>query len=168
MAVRQERKSRIVSVVFPAMLVAALIGCWLGLAPLGAATTERVVTDYHTGLAISGFDPVAYFTNSKAAVGRPDLEFRFAGATWWFHNEGNRAEFMAHPEVYLPSFGGYDPMALTRGVAVPGHPEVWLIIRQRLYLFRKPETRDAFAADSDEFITAAERRWPDVLRTLVP
>jgi hypothetical protein len=152
----------------PALLVAALIGCWVGLAPLGAATTERIVTDYHTGLALSGFDPVAYFIDSKAIIGRPELEVRFAGATWRFHNEGNRAEFAAHSEIYLPGFGGYDPMALTRGVAVPGHPEVWLIIQQRLYLFRKPETRDAFAADTDEFIAAAEKQWPVVLRTLVP
>lgn len=165
MAVRQERKSRIISAI---MLVAALIGCWAGLAPLGAATTERIVSDYHTGLALSGFDPVAYFTNSKAVAGRSDLEFRFSGVIWWFHNEGNRAEFMAHPEVYLPSFGGYDPLAMARGVAVPGHPEMWLILRQRLYLFRKPETRDAFAAHPDEFIAAAERQWPEVLRTLVP
>jgi hypothetical protein len=150
------------------MLVAALIGCWVGLAPLGAATTERIVTDYHTGLALSGFDPVAYFIDSKAIIGHPELEVRFAGATWRFRNEGNRAEFAAHSEIYLPGFGGYDPMALTRGVAVPGHPEVWLIAGKRLYLFRKSETRDAFAADPDEFIAAAERHWPEVLRTLVP
>ena len=79
-----------------------------------AATTERVVVNRYSGLAIEGFDPVAYFTESMAAQGLPDFEAREAGAVWRFRNQGNRASFVAHPEIYGPQFGGYDPVDLGR------------------------------------------------------
>jgi hypothetical protein len=105
------------------------------LPPSRAATTERIVVDPNRGLALSGFDPVAYFTDGKPLMGRGDLEMRLAGATWRFRNEGNRAAFAENPEVYLPTFGGHDPVAVTRGVATAGHPQIWLIAAERLYPF---------------------------------
>lgn len=63
----------------------AVVGLAAILAPLGAvaavAATERVVIDWRTGLAISGFDPVAYFTDATASLGRAQLEYTYAGAT---------------------------------------------------------------------------------------
>jgi hypothetical protein len=59
---------------------------------------------------------------------------RLDGAVWRFRNEGNRAAFAEHPEVYLPRFGGYDAVAIARGVSVPGHPLFWTITGERLYL----------------------------------
>ena len=135
--------------------------------PSGAATTELVVTDYHTGLAISGFDPVAYFTKSQALLGKVDIEARLAGATWRFVNEGNRQAFTDNPEVYMPAFGGYDPTGIARGVAVAGHPMVWLIAGERLYLFYSPQTRDAFAASPVHILETARQKWPGVQSILV-
>ena len=153
------------------MLAAALgAGLLLGLtgsAP-DAATTERVVADRHTGLALYGFDPVAYFTDAKPVPGRADLEYRHAGALWRFRNEGNRAAFAAHPETYLPRFGGYDPIGIARGVATPGHPQLWLRHADRLFLFHSVESRDAFLADPDTALAAAEARWREVENALVP
>jgi hypothetical protein len=71
-----------------------------------ASTTERVVVNRYSGLAIQGFDPVAFFTDSIAVQGVPDFEASDSGAVWRFRNEGNRASFVAHPEVYGPQFGG--------------------------------------------------------------
>ena len=102
---------------------------------LRAATADRIVVNSHTGLAISGFDPVAYFTDGKPKFGRPDMELSLDGAVWRFRNEGNRAAFADHPEVYTPRFGGYDPVAIARGASVPGHPLFWAVIGERLYLF---------------------------------
>jgi hypothetical protein len=136
--------------------------------PAGAATTERLVVDRHTGLALYGFDPVAYFTDVKPMVGRPEFELSFAGAVWRFRNEGNRAAFVDRPDVYMPRFGGYDPVAVARGVAVPGDPQLWLVAQQRLFLFQTRATRDAFAADPDQVLAAAQAKWPEVVQTLVP
>jgi hypothetical protein len=135
--------------------------------PSRAATTERVVTNFRTGLAISGFDPVAYFTNRAAVLGREEFETRFAGATWRFISSGNRDAFIDHPDAYMPEFGGYDPTGVARGVAVAGHPEVWLIVGERLYLFRDAKARAAFQASSEKFLAAADQRWPALQDTLV-
>jgi len=133
------------------------------LAPvLHAATTERVVVDRHTGLAIYGIDPVAYFTERKATAGRQDFELRHAGAVWRFGNEGNRAAFAADPEVYMPRFGGYDPVGVARGVATPGKPALWAVSEQRLYLFYTADARTAFLANPAEVIAGAIARWSAV------
>jgi hypothetical protein len=132
-----------------------------------ASTTERIVVDPNRGLALSGFDPVAYFTDKKPLMGRDDLELSFAGAIWRFRNEGNRAAFVRNPEVYLPAFGGYDPVGVARGVATPGHPQIWLINGERLYLFYDVEARKVFAA-TPGLAAEAENKWPDVLLTISP
>ena len=131
-----------------------------------AAVTERVVVNRFSGLAIDGFDPVAYFTDGKPELGREEFEASEAGVVWRFHNEGNRASFVAHPEIYGPQFGGYDPIDVARGIAVAGNPYFWLVSGQRLYLFSREETRDAFAADATNIVRRANLRWPDVRQTL--
>lgn len=131
-----------------------------------AATTERLVVDWHTGLAIGGYDPVAFYTDGKPALGSPDFEFPYGGAVWRFCNVGNRDAFAARPDVYMPQFGGHDPLGVARGVAVAGSPSVWLIAGGRLFLFYDRERLEMFAADSARIIAAAERKWPDVLHTL--
>ena len=125
-----------------------------------AATTERVVVNRYTGLAIEGFDPVAYFTDARPERGLENFEASAAGAVWRFRNEGNRASFVAHPDIYGPQFGGYDPVDLARGVTVAGNPRFWLISADRLYLFAREEHRDAFAADSEHLLVRATARWP--------
>jgi hypothetical protein len=124
------------------------------------------VVNSHTGLAISGFDPVAYFTDGKPKLGRPDMELSQDGAVWRFRNEGNRAAFSDHPEVYIPRFGGYDPVAVARGASVPGHPLFWIVVGGRLYLFYDAKAHSAFVAEPGRIIEAAERKWPAVARTI--
>jgi hypothetical protein len=133
-----------------------------------ASATEGIVVDLHTGLAISGYDPVAFFTDGKPLPGSPDLELRYRGAIWRFSNVGNRAAFAAQPDVYMPQFGGYDPLGVARGVGVPGNPNVWLIAGEKLFLFYDGARRERFASDPDRVVGAANRKWPDVLRTLTP
>lgn len=139
---------------------------WTAGRPAIATTTEWIVTDPRTGLAIDGFDPVSYFIDSAAMPGRPEFEFRYRGAVWRFRNSGDRAAFVDHPEDYQPRFGGYDPIAVGRGAPTPGNPQIWLITGEKLYLFYSDKTRDEFRADPRRRAMAAESRWPDVLRTL--
>lgn len=141
-------------------LLAAVIGVAATGCRAWAATTERVVVDRFTGLAVGGMDPVAYFTEGRAVPGRADLEASVAGAIWRFRNDDNRGFFLAHPEIYGPQFGGYDPVDVARGVTVAGRPQVWLVAGQRLYLFARIESRDAFAADPAAVLQEARARWP--------
>jgi hypothetical protein len=141
---------------------ASLAGfCWAypGCVAL-ATTTERVVVNRFSGLAIEGFDPVAYFVERRPVLGLEDYEASQAGAVWRFHNEGNRAFFVAHPEIYGPQFGGYDPTDVARGVSFAGNPRFWLISGQRLYLFGREANRDAFEANPERYLRAAAARWP--------
>ena len=104
----------------------ALLAGLAAPAPVGpaaqAATTERVVVNRFSGLAIEGYDPVAYFVDARPELGMEDFEASEAGAVWRFRNEGNRASFVAHPDIYGPQFGGYDPIDVARGVSVAGNP----------------------------------------------
>ena len=133
-----------------------------------AAITERVITDLHTGLAISGYDPVAYFTDAKPIVGRPEFEYRFSGVIWRFDNEGNLAAFAEHSEQYIPRFGGYDAIAIARGVALAGNPAFWDIVGERLYLFYSADALESFKTDVDTAVAAAEAKWPQVMEDLTP
>jgi hypothetical protein len=133
---------------------------------LAQATTERVVVNRFTGLAISGFDPVAYFTETSPMRGDERFEAVQNGAVWRFRNEGNRAAFVSHPEVYAPQFGGHDPVDVARGKAVQGLPQLWMIHGQRLYLFASETSRTAFAAEPDGFANSAQRRWPKLKQEL--
>jgi hypothetical protein len=152
-----------------ALLLDAVLNCALGLAGQSrSATTERVVVDRNSGLAISGFDPVAYFTDAQPLQGKGEFEQVLAGAVWRFRSAGNSAAFRADPDVYMPRFGGYDPVGIARGVAVAGNPQLWVINGERLYLFYSVETRDEFAGDSNRIATTADRVWPSISRLLVP
>ena len=122
-AARQERKPAI----FPRLLLGIALGAGIFspfLAPFSAraATDNQLAVNATTGLAISGFDPVAYFTEGKALFGRAEFELNLEGSVWRFNNEGNRGAFAKNPEVYAPQFGGYDPVAIGRGRSVQGIP----------------------------------------------
>jgi hypothetical protein len=136
--------------------------------PLIASTTEQIVVDRNSGLAIHGFDPIAYFTDGVPAIGKGQFEHRHAGAVWRFRNSGNMAAFVADPEVYMPRFGGYDPVGVGRGVPAAGDPRIWMIVDDRLYLFQSQESRALFAVDNARMRAVADEAWPAVMRTLAP
>lgn len=149
----------------PALRLGTALGCAaLALAPItfpAPAEPALPVTAYwRTGLALHGFDPVAYFAERRAVPGRAEFERETEGGTWRFRNEGNMAAFVADPGAYAPGFGGYDPRALGRGVATAGNPLVWLVHDGRLFIFFDESARAAFAADPGGSIAAAERSWP--------
>ena len=165
---RRQRKLRLVGLGTGLRAAAAANGGLAAPAAIRAATTELIVVDRNSGIAIGGFDPVAYFIDGVAMPGKGDFEASFAGAVWRFRNEGNRGAFLADPDTYLPRFGGYDPTGVARGAAVPGDPRLWVMQGRRLYLFYTAEARDLFAGDAEAVIAAADQRWPSVQRTLSP
>jgi len=156
----------------PARLAMVILGMFMwaaasaGILPALASMTERIVINPRTGLAIDGFDPVSYFVDAAARVGRAEFEFRYHGAVWRFSNPGNQAAFAANSADYEPRLGGYDPIAIGRGAPTPGNPEIWLVAGQKLYLFYSMETRNEFASDPARAAAQADAKWPDVLKML--
>jgi YHS domain-containing protein len=162
-AARQKRKQ------YCAWMLAAAALVLAGAVPVAiAATTEMIVVDWHSGLAIDGYDPVAFFTDGKLLAGNAEFEFHYGGAVWRFRNVGNREAFAERPDIYMPQFGGYDPTGVARGVALSGNPNIWLISSQRLYLFYDQARLQKFTADPDQVMAEAEHNWPAVMSTLSP
>ena len=131
-----------------------------------ALATKEYNLSKEAQLAIEGFDPVAYFVDTRPVRGLPDYEAAAEGAVWRFRNESNRSAFVAHPEIYGPQFGGYDPTDLARGVTYAGNPRFWMVVGQRLYLFGREDNRTAFAANPARFLKEATSQWPGLLKTL--
>jgi YHS domain-containing protein len=161
---RQENKVRHLRIACLAVLAGGIVlaGPWAE----AWAVTERVVVNHHSGLAIDGFDPVAYFTDAQAAKGQPDVEAAEGGAIWRFRNDANRTVFLAHPEIYAPRFGGYDPVDAASGKVIAGRAQSWLISGERLYLFSREDNRSAFAADPEGVLKQADGKWPALVETL--
>jgi hypothetical protein len=147
-------------------LLAAVLATALTLVSARPALADALVVDPATGLALSGFDPVAYFTDRQPRPGRADLEMSHDGAVWRFGNSGNRDAFREHPDTYTPRFGGYDPVGVARNRSVPGNPQFWAIVGERLYLFYSDADRAAFVKEPGRILGVAERNWPDVVRTI--
>jgi YHS domain-containing protein len=150
------------------MAAGAIAAAFAAFAIPAHALTGRIVSDWHSGLAIGGYDPVAYFTDGKPVVGSPELELRYGGVVWRFCNPGNRAAFAERPDVYVPQYGGYDPVGVARGLAVAGNPGVWAIASERLFLFYNAAQREKFLADPARLTAIATRKWPLLLRGLNP
>jgi hypothetical protein len=163
-AARQKRKHR--ACLALSVTIAAALSLFAAAAR--ASLTARIVVDWHTGLAIDGYDPVAFFTDGTPLPGSSAFELRHAGVVWRFRNVGNRAAFAERPDIYMPRYGGYDPVAVARGVAVAGEPNVWIIVGQRLFLFYDPADRQKFTGDPVHVIATADRKWPALERALGP
>ncbi len=153
-------------------ILAGLLAGWLAAGaavfPAQAATTERIVNDPRNGIALYGYDPVAYFIDKAARPGAAAYELRFAGLTWRFRSEANRAAFTRAPESFVPAFGGYDPVAVGEGVPLEGNPAFFAISEGKLFLFAREESLAKFLANSKNLLEAAEAGWPEVQKKLVP
>lgn len=136
--------------------------------PVQAATTERIVNDPRSGVALYGYDPVAYFIDRAARPGVADYEYHFAGLTWRFRSEANRAAFARSPQSFVPEFGGYDPVAVAEGVPLEGHPAFFAISDGKLLLFAREESLARFLANPKNLLEAAADAWPGVEKKLVP
>ena len=152
-------------------LLAGALALFLAALPAarvdGTVTGELVVADQRAGVALFGFDPVSYFLDGKARMGSESIELTFGRLTWRFRSEANRAAFRAAPDIYVPRFGGYDPVALSRAAPVAGHPAIFAVHDGELFLFHRPENLAAFRADPRATIDAASAAWPLVRRSLV-
>lgn len=149
--------------------MACVAAAFVALGPVAhASLTGRIVVDWHSGLAIGGYDPVAYFTDHKAVIGSGNFELSYSGVVWRFCNSGNRAAFAERPDVYMPQYGGYDPVSVAHGLAVAGNPNVWAVVGERLFLFYSVAQRHTFLSDPTRFIAESKRKWPAVMSGLNP
>lgn len=86
------------------------------------------------GIAVDGYDPVAYFVASAPVKGDPAHFYDWQGATWHFANAENRESFISDPSKFAPQFGGHCALGSAMGVGVKGSPKRWRIENGKLFL----------------------------------
>lgn len=121
-------------------------------------TSERFATDSRSGLALDGFDPVAYFDEGRPRPGLAAHEAVVDGVAWRFASLPNKAAFLTDPAAYAPRFGGHAAEACARGLLVDADPQIFAVAHDRLYVFRTVEGRRGFLADAS-LADEAERVW---------
>jgi len=115
------------------------------------------------GVAINGYDPVAYFTEAKPVEGSSAFTFDHDGATFHFASAANRDAFAAEPARYAPQYGGYCAYAVSRGYTATTSPNAWTVHDDKLYLNFNKAVRALWARDIPGNITSGDANWPKVL-----
>ena len=134
----------------------------LALAGLGHTADERSapVNQSSDGVAIEGYDPVAYFTDSKPVMGSSEYTYQWHGAVWHFASAQHRDAFAKSPESYAPQYGGYCAYGVSQGHTAPVDPAAWKIINGKLYLNYNREVQQLFLKDPSSEIEKADQNWP--------
>ncbi len=145
---------------FLALSVAALLAGAIGALPAHAAQPPVFATD---GVAIHGYDPVAYFTMSRPVEGDAAIASVLEGATFRFASAEHKALFDADPEKYAPKYGGYCAYAVSKGATATTVPEAWSIRDGRLYLNYSTGVHRTWLKDVEGNIQRADANWPGVL-----
>lgn len=127
----------------------------------GADTTRPVNTlGSPDGLAIRGYDPVAYFRDGGPRLGKSEFSARHGGAVWRFVSAEHKTLFEAAPERYLPAYGGFCAYGTSRGYLVKIEPEAWSIVDGRLYLNYDLGVRKTWLGRTKTYIARADGTWP--------
>lgn len=141
-------------------LVPGLLVLSLGFlnAPSPAEAKERFDQTL-AGIAIEGYDPVAYFTLSKAVKGSDKFAYDWLGATWHFAKAEHRELFIGDPISYAPQYGGYCTSGIVGEDLHSANPKVWQIIDGKLYLNGAQYGLERLAESATEGIEASDAKW---------
>ena len=115
-----------------------------------------------TGLALQGYDPVAYFTVGEPTKGSYKISAVYNDATYRFANEENKVAFEANPEAYVPAYGGYCAFGAAMGFKFDGDPDHWKIVDNQLYLNLSKDIQERWETDIPGFIQQAEVQWETI------
>ena len=142
---------------------ASVAGVSLAAGAVPGFADGTVNTGYFNGAAINGFDPVAYFTESKAMKGSKEFSYDWLGVPWYFVSAKHREMFQSDPISYAPQYGGYCAGEVVGGsVTVNIDPKAFKIIDGKLYLIYDQTDADDFEAHASEYIPKADANWPEV------
>lgn len=145
-------------------LCLVLIFAILAIAAPSVAESKSEINQNWRGIAIKGYDPVAFHTQGAPAKGSREYEFEWKDAKWRFASGEHRDLFSANPEKYAPKYGGYCAWAVAEGYTAGVDPEnAWNIVDGRLYLNFNVEIKQKWEKDIPGHIKRADANWPAVL-----
>lgn len=123
----------------------------------------RINTLGLSGVAIKGYDPVAYFTRGAPAKGSKQFALRHDGVEWRFASAANKSLFQADPAKYMPAYGGYCAYGVAQGYLVKIEPDAWAIRNGRLYLNYDRSIQRRWSKKPASYIATADRKWPGLI-----
>ncbi|MEL7300202.1 MAG: YHS domain-containing (seleno)protein [Pseudomonadota bacterium] len=143
--------------------LAASAAAPLALSLATPAMAEEPPVFAEGGVAINGYDPVAYFTEEKPVEGSTEFSAEHMGATFHFASAENRDLFAADPDAFAPQYGGYCAYAVSRGYTASTSPNAWTVHDGKLYLNFNRAVRTLWSRDIPGNIAEGDRNWPSVL-----
>ncbi len=114
------------------------------------------------GLAVHGYDVVAYFTENKPVKGDAKFALIHGAATYRFANQSHLNTFKADPAKYLPAYGGFCAYGVSVSAKFDGDPEKWKIVDGKLYLNLDSGIQQEWLKDVPGNIKKAEAIWPGI------
>lgn len=127
-----------------------------------SASAGSLIWGADKGLAVDGYDPVAYFTNGEPEKGSAEFTVDWAGTTWLFASAEHRDLFKQMPEKYAPQYGGYCAYAMASGKVVPGNGKRWRLVDGKLYLNNNWLAQKLWEKDIPGKISEADKQYPSV------
>ncbi|MFO7446388.1 MAG: YHS domain-containing (seleno)protein [Ignavibacteriaceae bacterium] len=111
------------------------------------------------GAAIKGYDAVAYFTDSKAVMGKADYTYKWMDAEWHFASKSHLDMFKKNPEKYVPQYGGYCAFGIAMNHCSSADPTAWKIVEGKLYLYTNEDVEGKWSKDVKESIMKSDEYW---------
>ena len=142
-----------------------LFALLLFLSYSSAFAGDEIYTGRFSSTAVSGYDTVAFFTESKPVKGDKQYAYDYKGATWRFSSQQNLEMFKKDPDRYAPQYGGHCAWAVgEKASRAPGDPKYWKIVDDKLYLNYNKAVQERWLKDVPGFIEAANANWPKLLK----
>lgn len=132
-------------------------------APPAAAAPAPEINAPTAGLAVGGYDPVAYFRGGQPTQGSARYQLRYKGAVWRFASAETLRQFQESPDSFAPQFGGYCAWAVSQHYLAPGDPTQWKVVDGKLYLNANARAKQLWEADQADAIKRGHANWPTVL-----
>jgi YHS domain-containing protein len=117
------------------------------------------------GVAIGGYDAVAYMREQRAVTGTQEHTFTYKGSVFRFKSAENRDAFAAAPAQFAPQYGGYCAFGVSRGYKAVTSPESFSVVDGKLYLNYNAEVKTMWSKDVPGYISKADREWLIVAQT---
>jgi YHS domain-containing protein len=114
------------------------------------------------GVALRGYDPVAYIGQNKPVKGSPDHKAEYKGSTFHFASKANRDAFVAQPDKYAPQYGGFCAFGMSGGYKAAIDPAAFTIVDGKLYLNYNRDIQKKWSSDVPGHVAKADRNWPSV------
>lgn len=144
------------------IIVVLLLSSAFALAQATTQPTKRYVNTSWRGIALEGYDPVAYFTDSKPVEGSKKIQSTYKGATYYFASDEHKKMFDENPTKYEPQFGGFCAYAVSQNRTADIGPEYWSIIDGKLYLQHNQKAVNLWNQDVTGHLKDADHNWPGI------